>query len=99
MHTVSSPAPAISPTRRVDLAISGMSCGHCVATIREALSDLPGVEVRQVAVGAASLAIDPAMTSVDALISAVGEAGYEARVAERPLPQADVGGCCSTRQK
>jgi copper chaperone CopZ len=96
MRTVAS--PAISPTRQVDLAIGGMSCGHCVAAIHRALSDLPGVEVRQVAVGAASVAIDPTMTSVDALISAVDEAGYEARVAERPLPLADGGGCCSTRQ-
>jgi copper chaperone CopZ len=96
MHTVSS--PATSPTRQVDLAIGGMSCGHCVAAVRTALADLPGVEIRRVAVGAASVAIDPTLTSVDALISAVDEAGYEARVTERPLPQADAGGCCSTRQ-
>ena len=88
--------PATSPTREVDLAISGMSCGHCVAAVRATLADLPGVEVRQVAVGAASVAIAPDLTSVDALIAAVGEAGYEARVADRTLPQADAGGCCST---
>ena len=89
---------AKSSFRQVDLAISGMSCGHCVAAVRAALTELPGVEVRQVAIGAASLAIDPAVTSVGALISAVGEAGYEAEVADRPLPQGSAGSCCSTRQ-
>lgn len=89
--------PAVSPTSQVDLAISGMSCGHCVAAVRTALANLPGVEVREVSVGAASVAVDPALTSADALISAVGEAGYEARVADASLPQAGAGGCCSTR--
>lgn len=95
MHTA--PSSTTSPTRQVDLAIGGMSCGHCVAAVRAALADLPGVEVRQVAIGTASVAIDPTLTSVDALISAVDEAGYEPRVTERPLPHANAGGCCSTR--
>lgn len=96
MHTA--PSSTTSPSCQVDLAISGMSCGHCVAAVRTALAELPGVEIRQVAIGAASVAIDPTHTSVDALISAIDNAGYAARAAERPLPQADAGRCCSTRQ-
>lgn len=88
--------PASSSTPQVDLAISGMSCAHCVAAVRTALAELPGVEVRDVAVGAASVATDPALTSVDSLISAVAEAGYEASVADRRLPQAGAGGGCAT---
>jgi copper chaperone CopZ len=95
MHTA--PSSTTSPTRQVDLAIDGMNCGHCVAAVRTALAELPGVEIRQVAIGAASVAIDPTHTSVDALISAVDSAGYAACVSERPLPQADAGRCCSTR--
>lgn len=87
--------PATSAARDVELVISGMSCGHCVAGVRSALTDLPGVEVHHVAVGSASVAVDPTVTSVDALLAAVGEAGYEARVADRTLPQAGAGGCCS----
>ena len=66
--------------------------------VRAALTDLPGVELRQAAVGAASVAIDPAVTTADALIVALGEAGYQARVAEQALPQSGAAGCCSARQ-
>jgi len=77
-----------SSPRPVNLAVGGMSCGHCVAAVREALAELPGVEVRPVAVGLASVAIDDAVTSEAALVEAIRDAGYEARVAARPLPQA-----------
>lgn len=93
------PAPqdaAAAPTQ-VSLAIDGMSCDHCVAAVREALDGLPGVDVQRVAIGMASVTVDSTATSSDALLEAVREAGYEARVAARPLPQAASGGCCSTR--
>jgi copper chaperone len=86
-----------SPTQQVNLAIDGMSCGHCVAAVTEALAGLPGVEVRRVAVGAASVALDPQTTSTAALVDVVREAGYDARIADRPLPQAAGSSCCSPR--
>ena len=79
----STPAP-----RLVNLAVGGMSCGHCVAAVRDALAGLPGVEVRQVAVGMAAVALDETATSEAALVETIRDAGYEARVAARPLPQA-----------
>ena len=81
--------PSSTPEPRlVNFAVGGMSCGHCVAAVREALAELPGVEVRQVAVGMASVAVDETATSQAALVAAIRDAGYEARVAARPLPQA-----------
>ncbi len=62
----------------VALTISGMSCGHCVAAVREALAEVPGVEVRDVRLGRAELVLDDADASaaLAAARAAVEEAGY-----------------------
>jgi copper chaperone len=65
---------------RVTLAISDMSCGHCVGAVTKALRDLPGVKVEKVSIGSAVLAVDPAVTPVDAVARAVEDAGYPAHV-------------------
>ena len=66
---------------RTTLKIDGMSCGHCVTSVRKALEGLDGVTVENVAVGSATVAFDPSVTSPDAIAGAVGEAGYEAAAA------------------
>lgn len=63
------------------LAIEGMSCGHCVAAVRRALGETAGVEVKDVAIGSASVTVDPGVASADTVVEAVRDAGYEARVA------------------
>jgi copper chaperone len=67
----------------ITLSIEGMSCGHCVAAVREALAELPGVEVEQVRVGAATVRLDGAHTaeSAESVLAAVRDAGYDATVA------------------
>ena len=64
----------------VTLEISGMSCGHCVAAVKSALNATPGVAVQNVAVGSATVQLEP-QTSPDIALAAVREAGYEARLA------------------
>lgn len=64
--------------QHLKLAITGMSCGHCVASVRRALSDVPGVEVQDVKVGSAEVAYDSARTRADAIVEAVRDEGYEA---------------------
>jgi len=59
------------------IEIEGMSCGHCVASVKKALDEVAGATVESVEVGSASVAYDPAMTSVEAIKSAVRDAGYE----------------------
>ncbi len=86
-----------SASQQVNLSIGGMSCGHCVAAVRDALEQLPGVAVQQVAIGTASVALDPTSVSAATVVSAIQEAGYDARVADRPLPQAGGTTCCSPR--
>ena len=70
----------LSPAPATTLAITGMSCGHCVRAVEAALTATPGVAVRHVAIGSAELVLAPGATA-DAAIAAVGEAGYEASVA------------------
>ena len=65
------------------LSITGMTCGHCVASVRAALSAVPGVQVRQVGIGSATIeAATPG--ALDAAVAAVQDAGYQAGVGDAP---------------
>ena len=75
------PGTSTPSVRQLDLRITGMSCGHCVAAVRDALGQLPGVDVKHVAIGAASVAVDTRATSPDSVVEAVRDAGYDAAVA------------------
>lgn len=63
---------------RTTLEIEGMSCGHCVASVKNALDRLEGVAVERVAVGTAIVAYDPAVVSPEQIAKAVTGAGYAA---------------------
>ncbi len=63
----------------VKLAVGGMSCGHCVKAVQQAITSIEGAEAESVTIGSVSVAYDPARTSVGALIDAVADAGYEAQ--------------------
>ena len=67
----------------VILKIEGMSCGHCVGQVRNALARLDGVLVRQVTVGEAGLSYDPEAVMLTDIIEAVKQAGYEVQAAGR----------------
>lgn len=64
--------------KQLKLDVSGMSCGHCVHAVREALGAVPGVKVEDVKIGSASVTYDEARTTVGELVDAVADAGYEA---------------------
>jgi copper chaperone len=65
----------------IRLKIEGMTCDHCVKAVREALSTVPGVD----RVAEVNLERGEALVSgkppTEALLAAVREEGYEARVA------------------
>lgn len=67
--------------RTVELSINGMTCGHCVASVTEELSEVPGVLNVKVILnsGGTSKATVVTNTELDdnALRDAVSEAGYE----------------------
>ena len=62
---------------RMTMQIDGMSCAHCVKAVRDALSELPGVQVERVDVGSATVAYDEAQVTKGAVLDAVRDAGYE----------------------
>jgi copper chaperone len=64
--------------KQMTLDVSGMSCGHCVSAVRDALGRLPGVKVESVSIGTATVTFDETTTTVGDLVDAIGDAGYEA---------------------
>ena len=64
------------------LKIDGMSCGHCVKAVTMALQDLPGVQVRDVAVGRALIEADEHVVTAEQLAAAMDEAGFTLAGAE-----------------
>ena len=63
------------------IGIEGMSCGHCVASVKSALGRLDGVEVQEVKVGSATVAYDPQAVTPDRITQAIADEGYAAQVA------------------
>ena len=64
---------------RLTLPVRGMHCAACVGKVEGALTGVPGVETAAVnlATEQATVAFDPAQTSVPALRRAVAAAGYD----------------------
>jgi copper chaperone len=64
--------------RHITLNITGMSCGHCLNAVNQALGRLNGVEIDSVRIGRADLRYDEALISPDAITRAIADAGYQA---------------------
>jgi copper chaperone CopZ len=59
-------------------AVSGMSCGHCKATLTKAIGELDGVSGVEVDLATGQVTVTSAGEPDDALIAeTVDEAGYE----------------------
>jgi copper chaperone len=61
---------------RITMDITGMSCGHCVASVSRTLKGIAGVNVDEVRIGSATVEFDEAKTSAAALAKAVTDEGY-----------------------
>ncbi|MCL4294490.1 MAG: cation transporter [Anaerolineae bacterium] len=75
----------LASTQELTLAIRGMTCAGCAASIQQALSELPGVSdaVVQLSAKQAQVTFDPAQVGLPQLVEAVAKAGY---TAEQALP-------------
>ncbi|MDI7504886.1 cation transporter, partial [Cronobacter dublinensis] len=62
----------------IELALDGLSCGHCVKRVKESLEQRPDVEHADVTIEHASVTTS---ASADALIETVKQAGYDAALA------------------
>ena len=59
------------------LAIEGMSCGHCVAAVQQALNNIEGVEAQKVEIGLAVVRYEEGKLPTAAIDEAIRSAGYE----------------------
>jgi copper chaperone len=66
-----------SPIDTRDYLVSGMTCPHCVLSVREALSEVPGVQGVDVDLGSGRVVVSGERLDDDAIRAAVAEAGYE----------------------
>jgi copper chaperone len=63
----------------VEYSVSGMTCGHCEASVRREVAKLDGVEDIAVSAATGRLLVTTAAPLSDAdVLAAVDEAGYEA---------------------
>ncbi len=67
---------------KTELKIEGMSCGHCVASVKKALESVSGVSAADVRLSEGAAVVEHGDTVNQAsLIEAVAEEGYGAKVA------------------
>ena len=62
--------------KTIHIDIDGMSCGHCVATVRAALDKYPGVEIREVVIGRAIIDMDENLATIDGVTDAIDDTGF-----------------------
>ncbi|MDM2175053.1 MULTISPECIES: heavy-metal-associated domain-containing protein [Mycobacteriaceae] len=61
----------------VTVKVSGMSCGHCAASVRQEVAALPGVSGVDVDIAEGTVTISSAATlPVEAIDAAIRQAGY-----------------------
>ncbi len=64
----------------LELKIEGMSCGHCVRSVQQALEHVDGVTVERAGIGEAKLAYDPQRTRPERILAAVSDEGFAPQI-------------------
>ena len=57
--------------------VAGMTCSHCVLSVREEVSEVPGVSAVDVDLASGRLTVTGESFSDDAVRAAVADVGYE----------------------
>jgi copper chaperone len=65
-------------------SITGMSCGHCLNRVNNALQKVEGVTAQQVQIGSARVEFDPQKVTQEKIAEAISNAGYHADVMNLP---------------
>jgi copper chaperone len=61
----------------INIKIDGMSCQHCVMSVKKAVDAVEGRNSSEVSVGSAKISYDDIKTDRDAFVKAVQDAGYK----------------------
>jgi len=64
----------------LSFTVSGMTCGHCVASVQEEVSEIPEVTGAEAVLESGVLTVTGDNVDPAAVIEAVREAGYQAVV-------------------
>ena len=59
-----------------ELNIEGMTCNHCVMSVKKELSKLSDVTIEDVQIGKAKISFDENKVTQQLLANAIAEAGY-----------------------
>jgi len=62
----------------LSFTVSGMTCGHCVASVQEEVSEIPAVTEVEAVLETGGLTVTGDNVDPAAVIEAVREAGYQA---------------------
>jgi len=75
------PRDLTSRTSEVELLLPGIRCAGCIRSVERSLGEVAGVESARVnlSMKRARVLFDPLLTDADALVAALGEAGFAAR--------------------
>jgi copper chaperone len=65
---------------KLHLDIDGMTCGHCVQAVRRALEGMDGVEIGDVRIGSADVAVDERHVPREKVLDTIADVGYQATV-------------------
>ena len=68
----------LNNTESRQYSVRGMTCGHCVMSVREEVSEVAGVTNVDVDLASGSMTVTGSGISDDAITAAVVEAGYAA---------------------
>jgi copper chaperone len=79
-HAPYSGAPLESHMETIRIAVDGMSCGHCISAVEQALRQVPGVEEVQVDLEGAEVRGNAAVPDLE---TAIVQAGYTPRPRDR----------------
>ena len=77
-------------SQTINLALDGLSCGHCVKRVKESLEQRPDVELAEVTVTEAHVT---GSASAEALIETIKQAGYGAELSHpkaKPLAESSI---------
>jgi copper ion binding protein len=58
-------------------SVNGMTCSHCVLSVREEVGEVPGVSAVDVDLASGRMTVSGRPFSDDAIRAAVADAGYE----------------------
>jgi copper chaperone len=67
----------MQPYETRDYVVAGMTCAHCVLSVREEVSELSGVKAVDVDLASGRMSVTGRAVSDEDVRAAVAEAGYE----------------------